>query len=247
MEPDKFEKYIKNKLDEREIRPSDNTWDRISKQLPSPETPKSNKFFWYGIAAAFIGVLMIASFYFTTSDELIESEIQIVETPSNTINGSKKEDIIVVEQNDVQEQMASSQKAIINETVGAKMKVETTLDVNSQIATINSVRDDVVKDDSVLNEKERLMEAKIAEVVAQVNLLENSNLPVTSAEVDSLLRQAQQEILTNKIFSQEGKVDAMALLNEVEGELDQTFREQIFETLKTGFLKVRTAVAARNN
>jgi len=36
-------------------------------------------------------------------------------------------------------------------------------------------------------------------------------------------------------------------LNEVEGELDISFREQIFESLKTGFLKVRTAVADRNN
>jgi len=39
----------------------------------------------------------------------------------------------------------------------------------------------------------------------------------------------------------------MALLTEVEGELDQSFRDQIFEKLKSGFLKVRTAVADRNN
>ncbi|PHQ62576.1 MAG: hypothetical protein COC08_00130 [Maribacter sp.] len=70
---------------------------------------------------------------------------------------------------------------------------------------------------------------------------------MTDAEVDSLLRKAQEEILANKIFGEDYSVDAMALLNEVEDELDQSFRDQIFETLKIGFLKVRTAVANRNN
>ena len=84
-------------------------------------------------------------------------------------------------------------------------------------------------------------------MVAQVELLENNNISISNTEIDSLLRKAQDEILTDKIFNQEGKVDALALLNEVEGELDISFREQIFESLKTGFLKVRTAVADRNN
>ena len=35
-------------------------------------------------------------------------------------------------------------------------------------------------------------------------------------------------------------------LTEVEDELDQSFRDQIFDSLKEGFLKVRTAVADRN-
>jgi len=65
---------------------------------------------------------------------------------------------------------------------------------------------------------------------------------LTNAEVDDLLRSAQEEILREKLFSQNGSVDAMAL----QDELDQSFRDQIFESLKTGFLKVRTAVADRN-
>ena len=246
MEPDKFEKYIKKQLNERKINPSDNAWDKISGQLPVAENNNSNKFFWYGLAAAFIGILIVSSLYFNASDESIESGIQIVETPNEPVVIPNTEDV-VIKQNAVEEKIAISDKASIKDAKKPKVQVETDLDYNAQIASNDNVNDKVIKADAVPNGKEQLINAKIAEIVAQVNLLENSNLPVSSIEVDSLLRQAQQEILTDKIFNQEGKVDAMALLNEVEGELDQTFREQIFETLKAGFQKVKTAVADRNN
>jgi hypothetical protein len=70
---------------------------------------------------------------------------------------------------------------------------------------------------------------------------------VTDAELDSLLRNAQEAIVREQLFNTDKTVNAIALLTEVEDELDQSFRTQIFQSLKTGFLKVRTAVADRNN
>ncbi len=246
MEPDKFEKHIKNEFSEREISPSDNAWDKISKQLPTPKESKSNSYFWYSVAAVFTGVLIMSSLYFNSSNESFESGIQTVETPIEPVVIPKTEDV-VIKQNAVEEKIAISDKSSIKEAKKPKVQVETDLNYNSQIASTGRVSDIVIKANAVPIKTEQLINAKIAEIVAQVNQLENSNLPVSSMEVDSLLRQAQREILTDKVFNQEGKVNAMALLNEVEGELDQTFREQIFETLKAGFLKVRTAVADRNN
>ena len=246
MVPDKFEKHIKNQLNKRQINPSDITWDKISGQLQKTEFPKSKRYFWYSVAAAFIGILVISSLYFNTSDASIESGIQIVETPNEPVVIPNTEDV-VIKQNAVEEKIAISDKTSIKNAKKPRVEVETDLDYNGQIASNDNVSDKIIKADAVPNAKEQLINTKIAEIVAQVNLLENSNLPVSSIEVDSLLRQAQQEIITDKTFNQEGRVDAMALLNEVEGELDQTFREQIFETLKAGFLKVRTAVADRNN
>lgn len=90
------------------------------------------------------------------------------------------------------------------------------------------------------------METKIAEIVAQVDFLEKKNGAVTKAEIDTLLRQAQKEILEHKVFYKGNTIDAMALLVDVEDELDQSFRDRIFEALKEGYTKVRTAVADRN-
>ena len=89
-------------------------------------------------------------------------------------------------------------------------------------------------------------ERSAEEVVAQVELMETAQQDVSDAEVDSLLRAAQRQILTVKLFSESGSVDAMSLLAEVEDELDESFRDQIFDALKTGYLKLRTAVADRN-
>ena len=79
-----------------------------------------------------------------------------------------------------------------------------------------------------------------------MQILEDAKQEVTDAEVDSLLRAAQRQILTDKLFADSGSVDAMSLLAEVEDELDESFRDQIFDALKSGYLKLRTAVADRN-
>ncbi len=107
-------------------------------------------------------------------------------------------------------------------------------------------RQELKEVDNPIQLSDNLLNAKIAEVVAQVALLEQA-AQLTDSEVDSLLLIAQQDILRQRIFNGDKTVDAMALLTEVEDELDQSFRDQIFQSLKTGFLKVKTAVADRNN
>jgi ABC-type phosphate transport system auxiliary subunit len=97
-----------------------------------------------------------------------------------------------------------------------------------------------------LHPQQTLIDEKINTLVAQVMNLENQNVPVTDAEIDSLLLLAQKELLTDRLLKANDQVDAMALLSEVEDELDRTFRGQLFEKLKDGFFKVRTAVADRN-
>ena len=91
------------------------------------------------------------------------------------------------------------------------------------------------------------IDQKIAEVVAQVEFLEDNKEDVTDAEVDSLLRNAQEDLMAERAMQDEQGVDATALLAGVEDELNESFRDQVFERLKNGFVKVRTAVADRNN
>ncbi|MBT8311926.1 MAG: hypothetical protein HKP23_03715, partial [Flavobacteriaceae bacterium] len=101
--------------------------------------------------------------------------------------------------------------------------------------------------EAVEEKEDVFIQEKITEVVAEVRLLELNNEALTEAEVDSLLRKAQNELLKERLFKTDNTVDAVALLNEVETELDQSSRDQIFDRLKTGFMKVRTALADRNN
>ena len=95
---------------------------------------------------------------------------------------------------------------------------------------------------------ERFIENKVDEVVARVKEIQHKNNQVTPEEIDALLANAQREIKTRQILNPETqKVDAAALLLDVELELEQSFREKVFDALGESFNKIRTAVVERNN
>ncbi|MGJ8667306.1 MAG: hypothetical protein ACSHW7_13130 [Patiriisocius sp.] len=90
--------------------------------------------------------------------------------------------------------------------------------------------------------------SKVDEVVAQIKDAQNKNGTVTEAEINTLLASAQQDLkLQNLLDINTGKVDAMALLGEVEMEMEQSFRDKVFYALGEGFEQLRTSISDRNN
>lgn len=259
MAPIKFEEHIKDKLNERSIKPSDTAWEAISDTLDTSQKPRKGGFFWYGIAASFIGILILSLWYFNSEDPLYKQDnIEITDTPGeekrenktdanvNPIDKGAEKKYVVVEAEEEVEEKKSNKKSAISSREQKLTHQNFLQDTETALVSIDEI--DSVKIEKPLWEgSKEIIDTKIAEVVAQVDLLKRNNTSVTDAEVDSILRRAQNDILANKIFHGDRTVDATALLAEVEEELDQSFRNQIFETLKNGYLKVRTAVADRNN
>jgi hypothetical protein len=251
MEPNKFEKHIKKQLEEREIQPSVNAWESLSEKLDAVGAPqlKRKGYFWYGIAASVIGLLIISVLYFNTSNSKNTSEVQIVDATDEPIESRTSSGVIeeegvkaaIVEYKSIKELPPEDIKSIDKNPIS---------ELNNQVASVEkndtALESVVEKVETPYSFKEEIINTKVFEIVAAVDSLEQNNNALTNAEVDSLLRNAQEEILREKLFNKTGSVDAMALLTEVEDELDESFRDQIFESLKTGFLKVRTAVADRN-
>lgn len=250
MAPNKFEKHIKKELQEREIQPSANAWNKLSEKLDD-DAPQHKKkgYLWYGIAASFIGLLIVSILYFNNEDSSNTLDVQVVDTTEETIEAKTSTDIIeekdieevVVENNPIDELPTNDVQLIAKNPIPELQNQVTFVQKND--ISIESAIKKIVTPDSF---KEEVINTKVLEIIAAVDSLEQNNTVLTNAEVDELLRNAQEEILRDKLFNQNGSVDAMALLTEVEDELDQSFRDQIFESLKTGFLKVRTAVADRN-
>ncbi len=253
MVPNKFEEYIKEKLKARRIKPSPESWQRISDQIENKDESGKKGYFWYGIAASFIGLLIVTVFFLNRTDEVVPTEGMAgtenkEEIPVQTEESSKGQDLY---------EEVNTTPIIINEVAESANVEEEEVSPNThEIPVLAEIAEDVMEgaskelnidQKSVAETDINLIDTKIAEVVAQVRLLEQNREALTEAEVDSLLRNAQRDILQDKIFRNDRSVDALALLNEVEEELDQSFRDQIFEKLKAGFIKVRTAVADRNN
>ncbi len=245
MGRNKFEKQLKEQLQNREIKPSESAWDRISRQLEVSKTPKSIRLQWYGIAAGFIAILFVSVIYFTRGEPSIVPETEITDV---------KKDAIPL--NTLPEVSPEKMLPWDNETMDAEVQEEKSIPSISKKNTNKALKDALASSKAKeiemknvaipFNTSEVLIDTKIAEIVAQVEMLEKKNSTVTDAEIDSLLRGAQRQILEDKIFRGDKSVDAMALLADVEDELDRSFRDQIFDALKDGFLKVRTAVADRN-
>ena len=89
---------------------------------------------------------------------------------------------------------------------------------------------------------------KIKEAIAIVEQKNNNKEEITDAYIDSLLQSAYASVTSKKesLIDANGSVDASSLLAEVEQDLEKSFRNKVFEALKTGFEEVRTAVVNRN-
>ena len=247
MEGDKVEKHIKEQLKNREIAPSEAAWEKLSGQLPNADKKKSKTFFWYSIAAGFIGILLITTVYWANQVEPENTGIEVVDAKEEPVVIPQMEEVLNEKQN-VEVQLVEEEKKVnvTKETFGERKDLSAIKDKSQFVVEQKTDKIDI-ESKAVQTKTKELIDAKIAELILQVDSMEDNNLQVTEAEVDSLLRNAGKEILSEKIRNQGGKINAMALLNQAESELDQTFRAQIFESLKEGFLKVRTAVADRNN
>tara|TARA_R100001369_G_scaffold75902_2_gene104988 strand:+ start:2372 stop:3166 length:795 start_codon:yes stop_codon:yes gene_type:complete len=264
MEPNKFEDTIREKLQEREIQPSSDSWKKLNARLGKPEKKKSY-FIWYAVAASLVSILVIGSLLFNKTDEASNSE-EIVETLINkevldsekqTENVPQKTNIeeVAVQENSVLKEESEQQvpkKQLSKHTLQPKQPIKISEEkVNDKAIakTETNFKEEFIPNDKVENKTdEYFIESKVNEVVAQVKEIQDKNNTVTAEEVDALLANAQRDIKTRQILNPETqKVDAAALLLDVELELERSFREKVFDALGEGFNKIRTAVTERNN
>src|SRR5690606_39027827 len=99
---------------------------------------------------------------------------------------------------------------------------------------------------TIIPKEDKLFNTKVDEVVASVKKMQENNTEINVTDVEALLNNARREIETLRILNNP-KVDATALLEDVEWELEKSFRDKVFDALGEGFQKVRTAVTERND
>ncbi|MCB4809581.1 hypothetical protein LG651_15100 [Tamlana sp. 62-3] len=248
MAPYKYEEEFKSKLEKRSLQPSVNAWEKLSNRLDKEEKQTSKKLYWWlGVAASLVGVALIATQFFNTETGVkIDDETIEIVTQQEELQLEKIDDATIpeaVENNDEPVNVKPS----INTPKIKKLKPAILVEVpKTAIAKVDSI--DEIKTITPIQPKALLSfeEQKIQTVVAQIKIL-NETQEVTEADIDALLKQAQRDIQLSKLINSEtGVVDANSLLQDVEAELDQTFRMRVFEAIKDSYVTVKTAVAQRN-
>lgn len=241
MAMNRFDNKVREVLEERTINPSKRSWSVIETQLGSATAGNRGAYWKYAVAAGFIGIVFISVFLLSPKAE--------APIPGNEVVNSRNEtnqDVPVIMEEDPSEikSVIAVESESENET---NNQPELRPGMNAEIAEILQKEEEyhVQKSAKEILQPEKL-DIKIAEVVAQVAILEESQGVVSDEVIDSLLMEAQAQLLNERPIQDYTKVDALALLADVEEEVNRSFRDQLFEKLKDGYLKVRTAIAYRN-
>jgi len=263
MAPINFENDIKEKLEQRRLQPSTDSWSTLQGHFDANDNSKSNKTYWWlGIAASVIGVILITTLFFegTTNDNIEPNIVEIEEANKQ----KPMENVIIPVEDNIEKSVAKTEKVepitidkknLVKETPQLKTELnkkqkevvgENPQEVVANVETQKHNTND--KNTHVTINELTIEELKIQEVVAQVQALKKSNKTFSDAEINTLLDEAQKEIALHKLYdAATKKVDASDLLQDVEADLDQSFRTKVFKALKTSYGSVKTVVAKRNN
>ena len=270
MAPIKFEDQLKEKLEKRHIQPSSDAWNKLSDKLDEVDDSANNKgFWWLGIAATIIGVLLAVTFILKPDVENIEpimvdveneNAIEKQEVPKLILHqeNNQEPNTVVVEANE-KPKIETKQKEQKNTII--QTPLQSTIKEKGKALISKKVDDVVAKVDNNLNienSNNKLIETniellsfedqKVNEVVAQLKKMEQENKEVSDIEIEKLLETAQREVTMQKLYNEATKtVDAEALLQSVEDDLDLSFRDKVFSAIQEGYKTVKTAVAERNN
>jgi len=275
MAPIKFEENIREKLQERELQPNKDSWNELSKKLGHAPAPKNNRRVWMAVAAGFMGLLLVISYVLTTGNEnkstqLVDENIitpsevdDVIKTPRLEDNPLNTTPVVASEtvENDLDEPITDAENKLIPKKVIAAVNGN---EGQSQANTTTKELIPLIKKEAIAevikepkefpneklepNKEDLFVDNKVEAVVTAVRQMEQLKNTVTAEEIETLLVKAQRDIATNRILaSSNKKIDPSALLQDVETEMERSFRDKVFEALGEGYNKVRTAVVERNN
>jgi hypothetical protein len=228
MKLSEFENISRETFHHRTIHPSENTWSKLENQLVKQKRKRRLQFVFRAVAAS---VVLIASIGL-----IVQNQTEV--TPKNqTVEISKPELSPEVK----------SPKTVL--TTESRDKIEPKLNINpvAVTETINLKKE--IEKPSEKPESKNIIDQKVDEVVAKILDIQKDKATFSDAEINSLLTDALKDIKTQQLLnSTTGKVDATALLSEVEDEINNnSFREKVLLALRESYQTVKTAIVQSNN
>lgn len=253
MAPIKFEENIKDKLEKRTMAPSVNAWQHLEQQLNADAKKQNNsKYWWFGIAAGFIGLLFVVQQFRNVgatrnmvSPEVVESEketkIESITNPININESEKKLKETIIKKSTIEKQ---------NSIATTNSKAESRKE--KEQAPVVIAQKEVKEAPKVLNNVKISKDEVVVSVVTIEKASENEEVQIavlktSESEIDALLLAAKKSIqLNDNTNIKTVRVDANALLENVETEMPPSLRGQIFKVIEKNLKTATTAVATRN-
>jgi hypothetical protein len=230
MEPNNFEKKIKEKLGSRELKPTEMAWDRLDAMLTVQENEKKKKnFSWIYIAASFF-ILAFVGFWMLNNERgnniIIDKNNVVFEKPtSDSIQYNKviNKKGFILEEDKVTKK--SGETNWVNNNLESKNKQKL-----NGVEKVIVYKD--VKSGLVMNEDPEKKEEK----ETSIKNIKPDNLLATLGNV--------QVTKDNNKFKL--KVSASSLLESAEKNQDKDYKETNVDKLTRNFNQVKSLLANRN-
>ena len=242
MAQNKLETQIKEKLNSREIKPTEMAWDRLDAMLSVAEGKKAKRspflsFRFIGIAASILVFLSVGIYFFNQNDIEINTENSVV--VKDNVNGNINENNNEIKStiiNQQEEQVAlNPQPTTHNPQQSSKsfnpINQKTTINPNQENQNNNQevIAQNTIPTKNVVTK----IEEKQVQVKPQVD------------DIDALLALASKSNQNQKSDSKI-KISSSALLAQVDGEVDMTFREKVMKKVTKNYEEIKVAVTTRN-
>jgi hypothetical protein len=241
MEPNKLENQIREKLHSREIQPSTQAWNRLDAMLSEAEEKKTRRPFGFLFIAASITVLLTVGMLFFTQNG---PEIQ----PKNDVVTSEKNDTIQKMVNGISTpRVENNQEVVSNQPTTNNQQPTTTnqrVSISNQKSNIQNPLINRNKEIEYLINSSDIALKDLPKISTGSQVISGSNKEVMSDEelLAGLENFAKQSV--NK--KSNVKVDAKNLLSQVDGELEQTFRQKVINRIGKNYQELKVALANRN-
>jgi len=238
MELNKLEQDFKQKLEQRTIQPTEMAWDRLDAMLSVSEKQKKKPGRnWMYIAASFLALLLIGTFF------LNKQKQDTVRNINNSVTETRSERSTTID--------TAVRPSVINEPFTEEEAVAMATSISTGKVSVTPAKIISSKKSDISNS-----------VVAATNDNADSNTDVTKVKsgpakinVDaanllaSVDTPAAKEamVVSAKAKKQSVKVNPSSLLSSVEGELDDSFRGKVLQSVAKNYDKIKTSVASRNH
>lgn len=220
MELNKYDTDFRTKLNDREITPSEDSWNKLDTMLS--ETPKKKKkpMIWLYIAASILGFLFVGNIFMmqlggdSDAIQVVNQDNSAITTPieiPQEIN-SNQEEVVEVQGGQQTKKVKESRNAIAK--IVSPISTKSTKSVEEEIANVSSP--------AIPNKIIR-------------NSVNDDNLEKLLADATSLQK-------PNSAV----KVSAKNLLSQVDGEIELTFREKMIRSVSKNYQEIKVAVSNRN-
>ncbi|WP_329805356.1 hypothetical protein [Flavobacterium facile] len=237
MEPNNFDNNIQQKFNSREIEPSAQAWDRLDAMLTVAEEKKQPKnYFWLKIAASFLLFSGMGYVFFQQNQELEVSQptnevVISKETPTNEVENN--DDVAIIISPETQNELAIATPKTTNSAAKKVSKQNDNSEYKSKLDSYLAITE--IQNEVIANNENKTQQKEQTNQKSTYNYVNPETL---LAEVQGNKKPKGN---TNT-YKSTLKVNPNDLLNSVESELDQSFKDKAL----TKFKQAKSVIVNRN-